>query len=168
MKKILLTQGKTTLVDDEDYERLSKYKWCAQKNFRSNVWYAARQISTGNGKQKTITMHREIMNATKGRQIDHRNGNGLDNRKENLRFCTHQQNMFNRITPLKNNKLSIKGVRWREDMKKFQAQIKFNRRVINLGFFTVLADADQAYRVAEIKYFREFAREETKKLYFMV
>ena len=81
MKEILLTQNKVALVDDEYFERINQYKWYAQKNSRSDVWYAARQIYIGRGKQKTITMHREIMNAPKGVQIDHRNGNGLGNQK---------------------------------------------------------------------------------------
>ena len=163
MKTIKLTKGKVALVDDEDYERLNQYKWHAAQD--REIWYAKRKSAKISGKQKTITMHREIMNATKGVQVDHRNGDGLYNQKTNLRFCTHQQNQQNRKNPQKNNKLGIKGVRWDRNAKKFQARITIKGKQLYLGLFTVLADADQAYRVAEIKYFGEFAREETKKLY---
>ena len=106
-------------------------------------------------------MHREIINTPKGVQTDHKNCNGLDNRKENLRNCNHQQNQFNRKSAQKNNILGIKGVRWDKKAKKFQTRIAIDKKQTCIGLFTVLADADQAYRVAEIKYFGEFAREGT-------
>ena len=65
--------------------------------------------------------------------------------------------MFNRIAPLKNNKLGIKGVHWDRNAKKFRAQIHVNKKQIHLGCFNVLGDADSAYRKAEEKYFGEFA-----------
>ena len=151
MKEIQLTQGKVALVDDEDFERLNQFKWSVYKNHKT--WYASRK-----NKQQKILMHREIMNAPKHIQVDHRNGDGLFNCKKNLRLCTHQQNQFNQKHAQKNNKLGIKGVRWRKDRKKFEAQIRFNGKAIYLGRFAVLADADQAYRVAELKHFKEFAR----------
>lgn len=165
MKEIQLTQGKVAIVDDEDFERLNQHKWCAR--FDGWNWYALRECSIGNSKAKTVLMHREIMNAPKGIQVDHCSGNGLDNRKKNLRLCTHQQNHFNKNHARRDNKLGIKGVCWNKEHKIFHAQISINKKVIHLGYFTVLADADQAYRVAELKYFGEFAREETKKLYQM-
>lgn len=156
MKQIPLTQNKVALVDDEDFERLNQHKWYAVR--KRQAWYAQRSISRINGKQKNILMHREIMDAPEGIQIDHRNGDGLFNCKENLRSATHAQNMHNRKHPHKNNKLRIKGVRWRERAKKFEAQIKVNNKMIYLGSFNVLGDADSAYRRAEEKYFGEFAR----------
>lgn len=158
MKTILLTQNKIALVDDEDYERLNQFKWYAKRE--GNTLYAVRGSKRldGKGKQKLIRMHRVIMNASKGNQVDHRFGNGLDNRKENLRMCTNQQNAHNRKQPQKNNKLGIKGVCWDEKLKKFKAGIKFNGKSIHLGYFNVLGDADSAYRIAEEKYFGEFAR----------
>ena len=105
----------------------------------------------------TILMHREILNTKRGISTDHINGNGLDNRKENLRVCTHQENTFNRHAQ-KNNKLGIKGVCWHKRAKKFCANINVKGKVIYLGIFNVLADADSAYRIAEEKYFGEFAR----------
>ncbi len=164
MKEIKLTQGKIALVDDDDYEKLSQNKWYVSKRRGGKCFYAVRNVPLVNKKQTIILMHREILNVPDGLSIDHKNGNGLDNRKENLRIATHSENGQNQ-NPHKDNRFCIKGVHWREDIKKFRAGIRFNGKVIHLGHFNVLGDADQAYRVAEIKYFGEFAREETKKLY---
>jgi hypothetical protein len=84
-KLIPLTQGKFAIVDAEDYERLSKYKWHVDKG--DSTYYAARGIVG-----KNFRMHREILNAPEGLVVDHRNHNGLDNRKKNLRLCTRSQN----------------------------------------------------------------------------
>lgn len=154
-KEIQLTQGKIAIVDDEDYENLNQYKWHA--NHRGRNWYAERSCSNGNGNKTTICMHRVIINAPKYMKVDHRNGDGLFNCKENLRICTHQENKFNQQAQ-ENNKLGIKGVCWRKDRKKFQAQIKINGKAIYLGLFSVLGDANSAYRKAEEKYFGDFAR----------
>ena len=157
MKEISLTQNKVALVDDEDFERLNQFKWRAQ--WGGCNWYAVR-TSTVEGKKFAILMHREIMNASTGIQGDHRNGNGLDNQKHNLRPATHAQNGYNRKLPQKNNKLGIKGVCWHKRAKKFNAQIKVDGKKFHLGLFNVLGDADSAYRIAEEKYFGEFARKE--------
>lgn len=155
-KEITLTQNKIAIVDDEDYERLNQHKWCVVK--AGNLHYAVRNSPRGNGKQGTIRMHRELVNAKKGIQVDHRNGDGLDNSKENLRLATNQQNGFNQKKAHKNNKLGVKGVGWHKRAKKFQARIQINGKKIYLGCFTVLGDADSAYRIAEKKYFGVFAR----------
>lgn len=155
MQEIKLTQGKIALVDDEDYERLNQFKWCANRNRKK--WYAQRGVWI-NSKVKTIKMHRVILNTSKEMEVDHINGDGLDNRKLNLRNCSNQQNQCNRRLPHKNNKLGIKGVRWNKNAKKFHAKIQVNGKTIHLGYFNVLGDADSAYRKAEEKYFGEFAR----------
>lgn len=156
MKEILLTQDKIALVDDEDFEKLNQLKWYVGCN--GYHWYATRQRRKENGTWETITMHREILNAPKGILCDHKNGNGLDNRRDNLRPCTRQENARNRKFAQKNNRLGIKGVHWREDIKKFQSQIQVNGKKIKLGYFNILGDADSAYRIAEEKCFGEFAR----------
>lgn len=103
-------------------------------------------------------MHREIINIPAGKITDHIDGDGLNNLRENLRVCTHQQNGFNRTRLQVNNKLKIKGVRWNVRNKKFEAQIRINNKAIYLGRFNVLGDADSVYRIAEEKYFGEFIR----------
>ena len=156
MREIPLTQGKVALVDAEDFERLNQFKWYAHKSRK--MFYAERNSLSINGKWKTIKMHRILLPSDDKMKIDHHNGDGLDNRKENLRICTNQQNSSNRRHPHKNNKLGIKGVSWRKDQKKFQSAIQVNGENIHLGYFNVLGDADSAYRKAEEKYFKEFAR----------
>ena len=155
MKEILLTQNKVALVDDEDFERLNQFKWCAA--WDGYNWYAVRHSHRIAGNRKLIRMHREIMNAPKHIQVDHRNGDGLFNCKKNLRLCTNQENQFNRNRANKNNMLDIKGVAWIEKKKKFRSRIQINGKTIHLGYFNVMGDADSAYRIAEEKYFGEFA-----------
>lgn len=156
MKEIKLTQDKVALVDDEDFEYINSFKWYAVQNGRT--WYARRHAPRINGKQKLIHMHRIIMNAPEYLQVDHINSDGLYNRKKNLRLCTHQKNHFNIRNIHKNNKLRIKGITLNKTRKKFRAQIMINKKAIHLGYFNVMGDADSAYRIAEEKYFGEFAR----------
>ncbi|KKM14674.1 hypothetical protein LCGC14_1703720, partial [marine sediment metagenome] len=92
MKRIPLTQGKFAIVDDDIFDYLSQWKWYAQKD--RNTFYALRNVVV-KGKAKTIRMHRQILNSKKGQQTDHLNGNGLDNRRCNLRICTRSQQAMN-------------------------------------------------------------------------
>lgn len=101
-------------------------------------------------------MHRFIMNAQKGQIIDHINGNGLDNRKENLRFCTHRQNAYNLITGT-NKTSKYKGVHLLKNNGLWCVQIKIPNKRIRLGNFEREDDAALAYNEAAIKYFGEFA-----------
>ena len=155
MKEIPLTQGKVAIVDDEDFERLNQFKWCAHKS--RNMFYADRNSLSVSGKKKTIKMHKMLLPCDE-MKIDHRNGNGLDNRKENLRICTNRENCSNKRHPHKDNKLGIKGVNFDKKCNKFRAQIMTMGKKIHLGLFNVMGDADSAYRLAEEKYFGEFAR----------
>jgi hypothetical protein len=103
MKQIDLSQGKVALVDDSDYDRVSAYKWSY-----SGHGYAHRVISTG-GKQQHIYMHRFILGSPNGEDVDHRNGDRLDNRRENLRWCSHRDNIRNHAKQ-KNNTSGYIGV----------------------------------------------------------
>lgn len=155
MKEIKLTQNRVALVDDEDFERLNIYKWYAASQDR--CYYAVRGVFIDN-KWKTIFMHRIIMNAPIRIKIDHKNSNGLDNQKYNLRVATSQQNAQNIKNSHKDNKYKIKGVSWNKQHKKFEARIRVNKKKLLLGLFNVLGDADSVYRIAEEKYFGKFAR----------
>lgn len=95
MKTINLTQGQVALVDDEDYEYLNQWKWCAHKD--GNTYYAERS-QRHNGKDVFYKMHRVIMNTEKGMVVDHKDHNGLNNQKDNLRNCTHSENSKNRLS----------------------------------------------------------------------
>jgi len=153
MKEIKLTQGKTTLCDNEDYEELNKYKWYTQKN--RNKYYAVR-AKYFSGVQKIISMHNIIMKTPKGMETDHVNGLTLDNRKSNLRICTHSENSMNRIKQ-SNNKSGFKGISWSKDNKKWRATIQLNYKKIHLGYFSDKEWAYAAYCTAATKYHKEFA-----------
>jgi hypothetical protein len=155
MRGIALTQGKVALVDDEDYAWLTEWKWCA--HWDGHNWYAIR--SRGDpGTRKTISfkMHREILNVPKGMQTDHINGQGLDNRRSNLRICTQAQNVHNR-GKLRNNVSGFKGVCWHTGGF-WTAQIYLNNRRHHLGSFDDPIDAAKAYNEAALRLHGEFAK----------
>lgn len=154
VKEIKLTKGLISIVDEEDFEVINHFKWRAQK--ARGKFYAARE-DYSNGK-RTVLMHRAIINAPNNLEVDHINGDTLDNRRVNLRLATTQQNQFNKKYPYKNNKLGIKGVYWHKKCNKYQASIRHNHRTIYLGLFESSTDADKAYRDGETKYFGNFAR----------
>lgn len=161
MKEIKLTQGQVAIVDNDMFDMLNQHKWCAAKY--GNRFYAVRCI-TVNKKEINERMHRIVLDAPNGVHIDHKNGDSLDNRKSNLRFATHQQNASNRHCI--KSKTGVKGVSLTiNPLKPFGAFIRCKGKNMYLGYFAVLADADEAYRKAEVKYFGEFAREESKNLY---
>ena len=144
MKEISLTQGKVALVDDGDFERLSQFRWCADKG--SKTYYAASTFLV-NGKSCKVRMHSEIIGkASKGIEIDHRDGNGLNNQKHNLRFATRRQNLQN----IKNiSKVSrFPGVCWDKSNKNWVARIRINGGRKYLGRFASEAEAFNAYRFA--------------------
>jgi hypothetical protein len=154
MKKIPLSQGKYALVDDADYELVSQYKW----SYAPRGGYASRNAYLGGGrkapKRKTILMHSLI---TGENYVDHINGNGLDNRRSNLRPCTHIENMRN--TKLyANNKTGFKGVHYNKRDKKYQANIRVDKKLKALGYYPTAIEAARAYDNAAKEYFGSFAR----------
>jgi len=153
MKKIFLNKNKHALVDDEDYGWLSKYKWTAKES-GGNIFYAIRR-NPENGKH--LYMHKVIMGNLRGFEVDHANGDSLDNRKSNLRICSHKQNLRNQKLSSANTS-GYKGVYLRKDTKKWEAGIKVNQKRIVLGSFDDILDAAKAYNNAAIEYFGEFAR----------
>jgi hypothetical protein len=155
-KQIQLTQGKIAIVDDKDFDRLNAHKWCAEKQ-RTGKFYAARGIWIPPIIHH-VYMHREIMNAPKGLDVDHiREQDTLDNRRSNLRLATRSQNMCNQ-RKRKDNISGYKGVHWHNQAKKWQAQININGKGISLGLYSAVEDAARAYDAAAIKYHGEFAK----------
>ena len=154
MKEIKLTQGKVALVDDKDFEYLNQFKWYAGKKKRNFYAYRKKWIDGG---QKTIIMHRVIMNTPKGMEADHKDGNGLNNQEYNLRNCTTAQNTKNRRISKSNNKSGYKGVYWKKSNKTWVAQIKNNYREIYIGCFQTKEGAARAYNEKAVEFYGEFA-----------
>jgi hypothetical protein len=144
---IKLTQGKCALVDYEDFNWLNQWKWHHVKG------YAVRDAWIGNGKKRKFIMHREILSIPVGQETDHINRDTLDNRKQNLRIATKQQNGRNR-TKQKNNTSGYKGVSHHQN--KWQAVIKINKKAIYLGVWESKIAAALAYKLAERRYFGDF------------
>ena len=151
MKSIPLTRGMFTIVDESDYEWLNQWKWNAHN--RNGKLYAARG-TTGN---KTVSMHREIMKTPKGMETDHRNGDSLDNRRENLRISTRMQNNQN-ASIRKDSKSGYRGVHFFKPYNKWAVYIQANRKSKFLGYFTDPKEAAIAYNDKAKQYFGEFAR----------
>ncbi len=153
MKKIALSQGKFAMVDDEDYEWLNQWKWCAIKDGRS--FYAMRKELPS---KKSVRLHRFILGVdNKLIFVDHEDGNGLNNQRSNLRKCTRQQNACNR-KPSLNHSSQYLGVCWDNKRNLWLSQIKSFRKSIYLGHFAIEMDAASAYNEAAKKYHGSFAR----------
>lgn len=157
MKEIPLTKGKVALVDDEDYERLVAFKWQATCNSRKRRWYATCNINLPNGQQTKTRMHRFILNAPKDLQVDHQNGDGLDNRRNNLRLATNSQNQQNRsLSPSSTS--GFKGVSFHRGWNLYRARIYLDRKQISLGYFADARSAAIAYDASARKLFGKFAK----------
>jgi hypothetical protein len=158
MQRLSLSKGYFSLIDDDDYMRLSQYKWTAMVTgqhikriyaYRRTGWRKdARRY------QKSIWLHREIMDAPKGMDVDHINHDTLDNRKQNLRLATRSQNLANNRRPI--GATGFRGVCRTSsgELLPFKAQIKGEY----LGTFANAVDAARAYDTAASKKFGEFAR----------
>lgn len=151
MKKIPLTQGKIALVSDHRYDYLNQWNWHALKT-KTGRWYAARKEW---GTQKTILMHRQIMNPPDELEVDHRNNQGLDNQDENLRLCTSSQNKSN-IGTRRNNTSGYKGVDSRRG--KWRVRLKVDGVDVLCKTFPTIEEAAKAYNEAAKEHFGEFAR----------
>lgn len=152
MKRIRLknTVNAFVLVDDEDYNELNKNNWTLSSG------HAIRNVRSG-GRNYTVHMARQIMNYPKGLEVDHKNNDPLDNQKENLRICTHQQNIENSL-PTRGRDSKCKGVCLHKRCSKWQAQIYFNGKSIYLGLFNVKEDAARAYDKKALELFGDYAR----------
>jgi len=154
VKRILLTQGMEALVDDEDYELVSQYKWKIKK--APNTFYAMRSVTRSpecSVRYTTQSMHSFITGYSLCDHIDH---NGLNNQRENLREATHSQNLANQ--PKRGVYTSnYKGVCWSTNQQKWKATISFNSKTKHLGLFDNEEDAARAYNRWAILIHGEFA-----------
>ena len=116
-----------TLIDDEDFSLVRGQKWCLH-----SAGYACTNVKNDQGKQVILLLHRFLLGATKGQCVDHINRDRLDNRRENLRLVTHQQNMWN-IGFNKKNTSGFRGVSFEKRTNKWVAKIKLNDHTFFLG-----------------------------------
>ena len=156
MKEVKLTQGYVALVDDEDFERVSKFSWIP--NRMKNTVYAQRNLYREDGKRTTQSLHRFILGITDhSTDVDHEDHNGLNCQKHNMRTCTRSQNQANRLTAS-----GTKGIykyvskSWKT-CNKWKAQINFKGKKKSLGYFDSKEEAQAAYDKAAIELFGEFA-----------
>ena len=157
MAKIPLTQGQTALVDDEDLERLSQHKWYARRD--RNTFYAGRHTPRNpeTGKRHMILMHREVIGAQLGEEVDHVNGDGTDNRRANLRICNKAQNQMNRQKQCETSS-KFKGVGWHKQHARWQARIMHKGQHIHLGYSLDEIEAAEAYDDKAREMFGQYAR----------
>ncbi len=153
MKQISLTQGKYALVDDEDFEWINRWKWCY--SITSDLREYAKRGATGHN--TIFLMHRMILSARSSEIVDHRSGNGLDNRRDNLRFCTRSENAWN-MAKMRDNTSGFKGVSWDKSRNKWFCKIAVGCQQIPLGRFDDAEDAAHVYNQAATQLHGEFAR----------
>ena len=152
--EIKLSNGMIAICDVNDYHEIKHFKWYAHR--RGNTYYAS-ATRTIHGVRKMIHMHRMIMSPIpEGKEIDHIDGNGLNNTRENLRFVTHQQNCMNtRIHKQKSSK--YKGVYWCKGKKKYLVKIWVNKKGIHLGYFHDEKEAAKKYNQVVYELFGNLA-----------
>ena len=159
----------TVLYDAEDHDKVSAHAWYMMKdNTTTDTFYVTTHIPHPDGgwyyppngprtrRKVKLYIHRLIMDAPKGMDVDHINGNPLDNRKSNLRICTHTENNRNRGAN-KNNTSGYKGAYWHKQNKKWRAQIVRNNKAIHIGLYESKEEAARAYDKKAKELHGEFA-----------
>lgn len=155
IRKIPLTQGKEALVDECDYAELAKFKWYAHRQGRN--YYARRIAWIGKGEKRPVVyMHRAVLGNVAG-QVDHVNGDGLDNRRENLRLCSHAENQRNRRKRVDSASM-FKGVHLSAKDGRWHVQLKYQGSKLCFGSFDTEEEAARVYDEAAGRLFGEFAR----------
>jgi hypothetical protein len=152
-KEIPLTKGYVTIVDEADYDWLNQWNWHVTTN-RHHA-YAARWITPITNPKIGQRMHRIITGVPVGLEVDHIDGDGLNNRRDNLRICTKNENQWNRRTIIGVSKYH--GVGWKSGSKKWRARIQSHNNQINLGYFSSEIEAAKAYNEAAKVLHGEFA-----------
>lgn len=152
---IVLSRGYVALVDDCDYEELSQWRWCAQPSPRT-VYAMRKRTDHEACRQITVKMHRHIMSYPIGLEVDHIDGDGLNNTRANLRIATHIQNGRNRRLDTRST-TGMKGVSLLRDTGKYISYIYAGGKKTHLGTYNTPEDAHQARREAAARIHGEFA-----------
>lgn len=156
---IMLTQGKLMEIDDEDFAYMSQWSWYAVKDpdmKRPEAQYCANAYD--GFRKKRLYAHRLLLGVTDPKVfVDHKDGNTLNNRRDNLRVCTNAENQYNRKTAW--GTVPYKGVVLHKNLKKrpYNSRIWLKGRFKSLGYYATPEEAARAYNVAALKYFGEFA-----------
>jgi len=151
-KRIPLTQGQFTIVDDNMYDYLNQWKWHAAKTTCGGY----RAVRSDNINNKCVLMSREIMGFPKRKVVDHIDHNMLNNQGSNIRACSYSQNNQNRLK-IKLCSSKYKGVCWHKHSNKWQVKITVNKKRIQIGLYTDAIEGAKAYDKKAKKYFGEFA-----------
>ncbi len=150
IKKYNSTKNICTQVDDEDFEKLNHYRW-----HETLYGYVGRTVREADGKPRSVRMHRVVMGDPKGMVIDHKNRDRKDNRKENLRVCTHKENLRNVSKASSKSISKLRGAH--KEGNKWVARIVLNGIISRLGRFATKEEAHIAYKDAAKKYHGEFS-----------
>lgn len=153
MKAIEVRAGIFVLVDDDDFEMVSKFNW--HLSFQNDGAFYCRRWDRS--LSKNVRLHRQITGAKPGELVDHINGDTLDNRKQNLRIATPLQNARNKKLA-KNNTSGFKGVEWESRRSKWLASIRVEGKRRHLGYFDDAMAAAETYEAASKNIFGEFHR----------
>lgn len=137
------------MVDDEDYKYLNQFYWYTDK-------YGTVSSSLGGKGKKRMILARFLLNSPDNMEIDHIDGNRLNNQKSNLRLATSSQNKINR-GPRSDNQSGYKGVSWHSQRKKWTARIMINGKYTHLGLFQNIIEAARSYNKAALEYYEQFA-----------
>lgn len=150
-----LTRGLEAIIDAADAAFVGQWNWCVRSN--GKAIYAGRAGLRRKGERGIKLLHRELMNAPPGVEVDHRSGDGLNNRRKNLRLATTTQNRRNqRIS--RANTSGVKGVSWHKRIKRWSASISVNGKALHLGYHDTKELAQAAYAAASAEHHGEFGR----------
>jgi hypothetical protein len=149
-----LTKGCEAAIDIADIPRVEAWSWTALEG--RHTTYARRAVLVGSG-YRTVYLHCAIWGETLGLEIDHIDGNGLNNQRSNLRLATHSENMRNQRLS-RNSSSGLKGASWSKSNQRWQAQITIERKHCHLGFYDTPEEAHEAYARASVELHGQFGR----------